>query len=160
MQYLIRDAAHPMHAVMGIASLENCAVQITCRDDYIGWNQHAFIENILTLSGDDARFEFQRLLGYIEDGISGIDYSEFCTEMTVRNPTDEDIRMLLDFAANAGAAAFRIRSEIHSETDTTMMNEANLGSNTLQKTEQALYNRKRAEQLARLLIAKKHSLTL
>lgn len=35
MQYLIRDAAHPMHAVMGIASLENCAVQITCRDDYI-----------------------------------------------------------------------------------------------------------------------------
>ena len=52
MQYLIRDAAHPMHAVMGIASLENCAVQITCRDDYIGWNQHAFIENILTLSGD------------------------------------------------------------------------------------------------------------
>lgn len=28
MQYLIRDAAHPMHAVMGIASLENCAVQI------------------------------------------------------------------------------------------------------------------------------------
>ena len=67
MQYLIRDAAHPMHAVMGIASLENCAVQITCRDDYIGWNQHAFIENILTLSGDEARLEFQRLLGYIED---------------------------------------------------------------------------------------------
>ena len=101
MQYLIRDAAHPMHAVMGIASLENCAVQITCRDDYIGWNQHAFIENILTLPGDDARLEFQRLLGYIEDGISGIDYSELCTEMTVRSPTDEDIRMLLDFAANA-----------------------------------------------------------
>ena len=44
MQYLIRDAAHPMHAVMGIASLENCAVQITCRDDYIGWNQKAFID--------------------------------------------------------------------------------------------------------------------
>ena len=38
MQYLIRDAAHPMHAIMGIASLENTAVQITCRDDYIGWN--------------------------------------------------------------------------------------------------------------------------
>ena len=84
-----------------ISSLENCAVQITCRDDYIGWNQYAFIENILTLPGDDARLELQRLLGYIEDGISGIDYSELCTEMTVRNPTNEDIRMLLDFAANA-----------------------------------------------------------
>ena len=36
MQYLIRDAAHPRHAIMGIASLENAAVQITCRDNTIG----------------------------------------------------------------------------------------------------------------------------
>ena len=153
MQYLIRDAAHPMHAVMGIASLENCAVQITCRDDYIGWNQHAFIENILTLSGDDARLEFQRLLGYIEDGISGIDYSELCTEMTVRNPTDEDIRMLLDFAANAEQQrqdSLRNSSENGYDDD----ERSELGSIST-KTEQALYNRKRAEQLARLLIAKK-----
>ena len=55
MQYLIRDAAHPMHAVMGIASLENCAVQITCRDDYIGWNQKAFIERIVTVDNDRAK---------------------------------------------------------------------------------------------------------
>ena len=153
MQYLIRDAAHPMHAVMGIASLENCAVQITCRDDYIGWNQYAFIENILTLSGDDARLEFQRLLGYIEDGISGIDYSELCTEMTVRNPTNEDIRMLLDFAANAEQQrqdSLRNSSENGYDDD----ERSELGSIST-KTEQALYNRKRAEQLARLLIAKK-----
>lgn len=153
MQYLIRDAAHPMHAVMGIASLENCAVQITCRDDYIGWNQYAFIENILTLPGDDARLELQRLLGYIEDGISGIDYSELCTEMTVRNPTDEDIRMLLDFAANAEQQrqdSLRNSSENGYDDD----ERSELGSIST-KTEQALYNRKRAEQLARLLIAKK-----
>lgn len=72
MQYLIRDAAHPMHAVMGIASLENCAVQITCRDDYIGWNQKAFIDQILLLGDDAARCEFERLLNYLEDGINGI----------------------------------------------------------------------------------------
>ena len=46
MQYLIRDAAHPYHAVMGIASLENTAVQITCRDDYIGWNAPSFIDRL------------------------------------------------------------------------------------------------------------------
>lgn len=46
MQYLIRDAAHPNHAVMGIASLENTAVQITCRDDYIGWNAPSFIDKL------------------------------------------------------------------------------------------------------------------
>ena len=64
MQYLIRDAAHPMHAVMGIASLENCAVQITCRDDYIGWNQKAFIERIVTVDNDRAKEEFKQLLVY------------------------------------------------------------------------------------------------
>lgn len=79
MQYLIRDAAHPMHAVMGIASLENCAVQITCRDDYIGWNQKAFIERIVTVDNDRAKEEFKQLLVYLEDGIDGIDYSELCT---------------------------------------------------------------------------------
>lgn len=142
MQYLIRDAAHPMHAVMGIASLENCAVQITCRDDYIGWNQYAFIENILTLPGDDARLELQRLLGYIEDGISGIDYSELCTEMTVRNPTNEDIRMLLDFAANAEQQrqdSLRNSSENGYDDD----ERSELGSIST-KTEQALYKIGRA----------------
>ena len=76
MQYLIRDAAHPMHAVMGNSvTLENCAVQITCRDDYIGWNQKAFIERIVTVDNDRAKEEFKQLLVYLEDGIDGIDYS-------------------------------------------------------------------------------------
>ena len=108
---------------------------------------------IHTVAGDDARLEFQRLLGYIEDGISGINYSELCTEMTVRNPTDEDIRMLLDFAANAEQQrqdSLRNSSENGYDDD----ERSELGSIST-KTEQALYNRKRAEQLARLLIAKK-----
>lgn len=90
MQYLIRDAAHPMHAVMGIASLENCAVQITCRDDYIGWNQKAFIDRITTLNANEARKEFEQLLKYLEIGIDGIDYTALCTDATVHNPSDED----------------------------------------------------------------------
>lgn len=101
MQYLIRDAAHPMHAVMGIVSLENCAVQITCRDDYIGWNQKAFIERIIALDTDCAKEEFKQLLVYLEEGIAGIDYSELCTEMVIENPTDTDIQLLLDEASNA-----------------------------------------------------------
>jgi hypothetical protein len=41
--YLIRDAAHPYHAVMGIASLNNCAMQNKVRDDRIGWTGEAFL---------------------------------------------------------------------------------------------------------------------
>ena len=70
MQYLIRDAAHPNHAVMGIASLENTAVQITCRDDYIGWNAPSFIEKLKTKGSHViAKSAFEKLLGYLEDGI-------------------------------------------------------------------------------------------
>ena len=153
MQYLIRDAAHPMHAVMGIASLENCAVQITCRDDYIGWNQNEFINRVTKLSGKEAHEELQRLLGYIEDGISGIEYSEICTVKTIREPNDEDICMLLNYAANAEQQR---QNSLRDSTENGYTDEerSELGSIS-NKTEQALYRRKRAEQLARLLIAKK-----
>lgn len=153
MQYLIRDAAHPMHAVMGIASLENCAVQITCRDDFIGWNQKSFTDKIVGLSLEEAKVEFERLLGYLEDGISGIDYSALCTKATVDNPSDEDIQQLLDVANSAEQK----RQEFLKEAlDAGIGDEekSELG-NISKDTEEALYQRKRAEQLARLLSAKK-----
>lgn len=153
MQYLIRDAAHPTHAVMGIASLENCAVQITCRDDYIGWNQKAFIDRVITVDNDSAKEEFNQLLAYLEDGISGIDYSELCTEMVVKNPTDTDIQLLLDEASNAEQSRQQLlRNEVESNIDDSEKSE--LGSISID-TEKALYRRKRAEQLAHLLSAKK-----
>ena len=36
--YLIRDAAHEHHAVIGIAALSNCSVQMFARDRAIGWS--------------------------------------------------------------------------------------------------------------------------
>ena len=75
--------------------------RLTCRDDYIGWNQKAFIERIVTVDNDRAKEEFKQLLVYLEDGIDGIDYSELCTAMVVKNPTDTDIQLLLDEASNA-----------------------------------------------------------
>lgn len=158
MQYLIRDAAHPMHAVMGIASLENCAVQITCRDDYIGWNQKAFIDRITLLNSNDAKAEFEQLLKYLELGISGIDYSELCTKATVYNPCDEDIQQLLDFANSAEQRRQELLKEALEEgIDEDEKSE--LGSIS-KDTEDALYRRKRAEQLARLLMAKKSLLEI
>src|SRR5262249_44865354 len=36
--YLVRDAADRNHAVIGIAALSNCAVQVVPRDALIGWS--------------------------------------------------------------------------------------------------------------------------
>lgn len=153
MQYLIRDAAHPMHAVMGIASLENCAVQITCRDDYIGWNQKAYIDRITLLNPSEAKEEFKQLLQYLEVGINGIDYSELCTKATVENPSDEDIQQLFDFANSAEQRRQALLREALEE-GVEENEKSELGSIS-KETEEALYRRKRAEQLGRLLMAKK-----
>ena len=140
MQYLIRDAAHPMHAVMGIASLENCAVQITCRDDFIGWNQKAYIEKMLKNDSTAARQSFSMLLGYISDGISGIDYSELCTQATIDNPTDEDIQALQDIAADAEQRRQQLlKDSLESEIEEE---KSELGSIS-KDTEKALYHRKK-----------------
>lgn len=102
MQYLIRDAAHPSHAIMGIASLENTAVQITCRDDYIGWNAPSFIDR-LKAEGchTKARSAIEKLLGYLEDGIQGIDYVDLCSSADIDAPSDDVIRKLQYIAVSA-----------------------------------------------------------
>lgn len=47
--YLVRDAAHPAHAVIGIAALSNCPVQLVPRDRAIGWNASTLVEVLATL---------------------------------------------------------------------------------------------------------------
>ncbi|MCL6598516.1 MAG: DUF4338 domain-containing protein [Alicyclobacillus macrosporangiidus] len=41
LHYLVRDAARENHPIIGIGALGNSVVQITCRDDYIGWTLSA-----------------------------------------------------------------------------------------------------------------------
>ena len=40
--YLVRDAMHPHHAVMGIAALSNAPLQLKERDKALGWTFEAF----------------------------------------------------------------------------------------------------------------------
>lgn len=47
--YLVRDAAHPAHAIIGIAALSNCPVQLVQRDRAIGWNVSALTEALAAL---------------------------------------------------------------------------------------------------------------
>ena len=47
--YLVRDAAHACHAVIGIAALSNCAVQLAPRDRAIGWSSSGLTAALSTL---------------------------------------------------------------------------------------------------------------
>ena len=49
LHYLVRDAAHVSHAVIGIAALSNCAVQMVPRDRAIGWSASGLNAALSTL---------------------------------------------------------------------------------------------------------------
>ena len=53
--YLVRDAAHETHAVVGIAALSNCAVQLAPRDRAIGWSLRGLVEALEILLGPPER---------------------------------------------------------------------------------------------------------
>ena len=46
-QLLVRDAAAPCHAVIGILSLGSSAIKIRCRDHEIGWDSESVLADIL-----------------------------------------------------------------------------------------------------------------
>lgn len=146
MLYLIRDAAHPKHAVMGIASLENCALQINDRDNFIGWTIPALKEKLQ--SGNYAANDlFQQLKDYLEDGINSIKWDELCTKHEIKNPTPKVVQRLIE---EVNKANLERKDALISDDDEE---QSELGQISL-AAEKALYRRKRAEQLAKFLDAK------
>ena len=49
--YLVRDAAHDAHAVIGIAALSNCAVHLLPRDRAVGWSFSGLVDALTILLG-------------------------------------------------------------------------------------------------------------
>ena len=151
-RYLIRDYAHPMHAVMGIASLENCTVQITTRDDKLGWTLAGFIERIELLSEAEKRSEFLMLLNYVEDGIKAIDWKEICDQSVIDHPSQEDIsRITMIAKASEEKRQILLKSSGEADSDKEMSDLGKISKGA----ETELYRRKRAEQLAKYLSSKK-----
>lgn len=46
MAYLIRDAAQPSHPVMGLTALSNAVLQLTPRDEWLGWTRDGLLRLI------------------------------------------------------------------------------------------------------------------
>ena len=149
MQYLIRDAAHPMHAVMGLASLENCAVAISCRDEFIGWTQSAM--NASIKSGQLSPLEaYQKLISYLNEGIDSIDYSDLCEATDIQNPSSSVIEKLNSIAVEADNQ----RKNMIVGNNDDLLEENPEVEGDIARSEQSvqlLFRHKRAEQLAKNL---------
>lgn len=106
--YLVRDAAHPHHAVMGIAALSNAAMQMKHRDNAIGWTADTFTKRAeRALRADKPAAELKMLFSWLEDNLSDaladIEAKGIATPVEIESPTEEVVsklrRAYQDFAA-------------------------------------------------------------
>lgn len=147
LQYLVRDAASPNHAIMGIASLENCPLRILDRDKFIGWEPESFISNY-GKSPSAKKESIHALLRFIDESIEDIDYSKICKEDDVRNPTSELIdKLSLSRITAIDNSNKQLRIPMQTKADRD--NYAN-----------SLFNKKRVVAISKLLTAKYHFLKL
>lgn len=96
--YLVRDAAHPNHAIMAIAGLSNVALQVRDRDDYIGWTAERVIRRlkraILTNNIERVHSILSLLERHIERGLQDIDLTGFVNQEEVNRPDEAVLRRL------------------------------------------------------------------
>jgi hypothetical protein len=107
--YLVRDAAHPHHAVMGIAALSNSAMQMRERDNFIGWTADAFtkrIEEALRCDSPARKLTglFTQLENNIAAALADVEAKGLATRTEIERPTAEIVarlrRRVQEFAAN------------------------------------------------------------
>ena len=98
MFYLIRDAAHPCHAVIGIAALGNSPLVSSLRDNAVGWTPEKFSLRFAAAANKADRQELNRLADHLHALISGalkeVSASGLVSEWEMENPTDDIIARL------------------------------------------------------------------
>jgi hypothetical protein len=155
LSYLIRDAARPFNPVMGIASLENCPAQITCRDEYIGWTLKSFIKEVKSYQDMKLRMEaFQRLLEYIKQAIGGINVEDLCAADECEVPTKPLIERLTGIALKSKLEMTEALKKTKRLKNIEKLSNYENIIKIKATAEEKLYKRKRADQLAQLLSAR------
>ncbi|WP_197058190.1 Druantia anti-phage system protein DruA [Brevibacillus thermoruber] len=139
---LVRDAGQPNHPVMGIAALGNSIVQITSRDNDIGWTLESLLERVNNLTDHSAEVVLKSLTESIERAISEIRFDDLLPEGVELSDSTEVIDTLLQIS----------NKEINSEPPKRVTADADPEA-WLKLSQTPLYRRKRARTLAGLIRA-------
>ncbi len=98
MFYIIRDAAQQFHPVIGIAALGSSMVQLSVRDDIIGWSPTAIQERINSPDFNNKQaVSFVRMLHQtLQDVIDDLAVDDLVTADELAHPTPEILQKLAD----------------------------------------------------------------
>jgi hypothetical protein len=102
--YLVRDAAQPNHPVMAITALGNSVMQLTCRDDALGWSREGIAALVRRGEATDAEV-LRALKGRIAEDLGCIYLEDLPLPRGVPEViSDELLDRLLRIEEQAGAA--------------------------------------------------------
>ncbi len=174
--YLVRDAAHPHHAVMGIAALSNCAMQMRGRDNFIGWTADAFTQRVEETLRSDVPARglsglFTQLENNITDALSDVEAKGLAKRAEIEKPTAEIVARLRRSAQEFAADRQDALQEMHEGNQHSLLQETEAGPYAVPLAEEvlvldkkvqpefhkahaAMVAKKRAFELSRLLQAR------
>lgn len=157
--FLVRDQAAPSHPVVGIGALVSAAVQITVRDEWIGWEPEMYVDDLV--GGDvelteDHLHWLQRLIAigmrelYLDDLLDPA--LDLLQPAAIANPDTATVERLMSYARTARAEHKRL-------SDPRAMKERRPPGMSAEeywrkKAETLLFRGKRAETLAVFLRAR------
>ena len=154
---LVRDAAVEPHPVIGIASLASSAVQISVRDEWIGWTPEAFV-NDLRLTATDRHVRW--LQRVIDDGLAEIYQDDLLdpatsplTRRLIAAPTADVIAWLESYAREQRDQHQRLADAGDHKRAASAVDDL-AESRWRSEAEKPLFRSKRAETLAMLLRAR------
>ncbi len=151
MLYLVRDAAREFHPIIGIGALGNSVVQLSSRDEEIGWWSSKYLKDTLdnALKDPDRLSKVRReipeklpaLQRELDRTIGEILWEDLLSEEEVIRPTPGALKRLRDAAAEASA----LNRSLERAKSSTLVSDALSPA----------FRRKRALELHRLLLAKR-----
>jgi hypothetical protein len=96
--YLIRDKAHPYHAVIGIAALSNTSLVSPLRDESIGWTPEKYAKRFTEAARAGDCDGLNRLAGHLDGlvlkALNEIDPAGLISEKELLRPTEDVISRL------------------------------------------------------------------
>ncbi|AMR26334.1 hypothetical protein A0257_03945 [Hymenobacter psoromatis] len=137
MFYLVRDRARPGHPVMGIGALGSSVVQLTVRDEYIGWSLEALRDC------PDPAPRLRALATELNRAIGEIYHLDFLAEGVLHET---------DLAAPTPAALDRLSAYANQQPLASRERQKQL-LDLVAEAQTPLFRRKRAETLGALLAA-------
>ncbi len=101
LRYLVRDASHPIHPIIGILGFNNCALQMgNLRESFLGWSFNSYFERIKNiLSKKDVQKNLKKEINWIEknlnEALSVIAIEGIVNSIDeIKNPSTETLNLL------------------------------------------------------------------